>query len=546
MSSIPVRAGAAGMRWARVGAGVIGVVTALAGASAGSATAAPGPAGTKVVLGSATALSAYPYQSNGSDLEVTVLNQGTTVVDSYTLTVDTTSLAGIADLRTSADCRTKADRVLVCQRGRIASLGDTYQLPLRRAKGALVGASGEIRMTVESHGVQLASRTVKVTVPDAGLVTDRLERTPGGDTVKPGAAMKVTSGFTNYGATPLDDTYVVMRYSDLVPGQEFGNCEYGLRGDATHGGGRAVCDVKGRVDVNGSYDLDLGSVKADTAVLSGSLSVSYGAKDVPWGDEPHHRGTGGELKLTPRPASAPTTEPRGGSATTTVRVDNTADIQAVGTTVRQKKAGDQVRATVGVRNKGPAGMDAWTGSEPGEDPPFETRVYLPAGTEAVSTPESCVKFTKNGALDHYLCFQDTKDLWIDPGQYTTWTFDLRVVRPAELKPGRITVSSLPTDPDKGDNTAAITIQAPGTGTGTGGTGGKGDGSGGTATGGTSAGGGDGNGAGTGGGTATGGTGHGSMADTGTSGVVPLAAGASVVAVLLGGALFLGFRRRRQG
>ncbi|MGW2425863.1 hypothetical protein ACWC0C_42715 [Streptomyces sp. NPDC001709] len=546
MRSIPARAGTAGMGWARPAACVLVAVTALTGASTGSAAGAPAPAGTNVVLDSPTTASAYPYQTLVDPLTVSVLNKGTTTVDSYTLTLDITSLKGIADV---TSCPEKTDHILVCQnKWPLRPRGsDPIQIGLRRAKGALVGASGEIRMTVESHGVQLASRTIKVTVPDVGLVPDRLERTPGTEKVKPGTSMKVTSGFTNYGATPRDNTVVLMNYEGLTPGEEFSNCEYGTYGDDTHGGGLARCEVKGQVDVNGSYDLDLGSVTVDTAVLSGGLSVSYG-HDYQWGnDRPHHRGTGGELKLTPRPASAPPAKPQDTEAIITFGVDSTADIQAVGTTVQQRQSGDRVKATVGVRNNGPAGMGAWTGSEPGEDPPYETRVYLPAGTEAIATPKNCSKFTsKNGAVD-YLCWQDTQDFWIDPGQYTTWTFDLRVVDPAALKPGRIKVSSLSTDPDAHNNTAAIVVRALGHDSGTGGTGkGSGSGSGSTAgSSGTSDGTSTTKDAGTGTVAATGGTGHGAMADTGASPVVTLAAATSALAVFLGGALFFGVRRRRR-
>jgi len=547
MRSILARARTASTGWARPAACALVAATALTSASTGAAAAdagttagAPAPGGTKVVLDSPTTADVYPYEPWGGALRVDVLNRGTTTVDSYTLTLDITSLKGVADV---TSCPAKADHILVCEKsGGLGPRGsDTYPIDLRRAKGARVGDSGEIRMTVESHGVQLASRTIKVTVPDAGLVPDRLERTPGTEKVKPGTSMKVTSGFTNYGATSRDNTVVLMDYEGVTPDEEFSSCEYSTYGDATQGGGLARCEVKGPVDVDGSYDLDLGSVTADTAVLTGHLSVSYGGS-FQWGnDRPHHRGTGGELKLTPRPASAPPGKPQDTTATIAFAVDNTMDIQAVGTSVRQKKAGDLVTATVGVRNNGPAGMEAWTGSEPGEDPPYETRVYLPAGTEAVTTPKSCVKFTaKNGAVD-YLCFQDTKDFWIDPGQYTTWTFDLRVVDPAALKPGSIKVGVPLEDPDASNNTAAIVVRAPGHDSGSGGAGG---GSGGTAgssgTSGTS-GGAQGSGA----GTTTGGTGHGAMADTGAGPAVTLAATASALALLLGGGLFLGLRRRRQ-
>ncbi|WP_406838268.1 hypothetical protein ACICHK_22230 [Streptomyces sp. AHU1] len=544
MRLVPAATRTVGRRWARSAVCALAAATALTGLSTGSAAGAPTPpAGTRVVLESPATAEALPYESYGLPMDVWVLNRGAATLDSYKLTVDATSLKGIADVTA---CWKPADPVRVCDSDGIISSdgGRAHKIDLRRAKNAVVGASGEIRMTVESHGVQLATRTIKVTVPDPGVVLDRLERTPGGEKVKPGTSMKVTSGFTNYGATAKDAVGLHMLYDGLTPDEEFSNCEYSTSHGTAHGGGTVSCVFEGSFAVGGSYDLDLGSVTADTAELNGSLSVSYGKAEHDWGDEAHHRGTGRELRPTPRPASAPPGEPQE-RGVTSFRIDNTADLRAVGATVRQKKAGDPVRFTVGVRNDGPAGMLAWTGSEPGEDPPYKTRVYLPAGTETVTTPKACHEFTKHGVLDYYECHGDVDDYWIDPGQYTKWDFDLRVVDPAKLKPGRITVDSLPTDPDRANNTAAIVVRAPGDGSGTGGSGAGGTSGGSTGSGGTS--GGDGNG-GTGGGggsttTTTGGTGSGSMAATGAGSSVTLAAGASALALLLGGGLFLGLRRR---
>nr|WP_285556163.1 hypothetical protein [Streptomyces hygroscopicus] len=517
MTSTPVRAGTADRRRARLALGVLGVATALAGASAGAAVAAPGPAGVDVVLDGPATATAYPYAPFDGPLFVDVADRGTSKIGSYTLTLDATSLKGVADVTVEATpCPEKSDHVLVCPKSSATPLhgSDQFVLDVRRAKGATVGSSGEIRMSVRSDGVRLATRTIKVTVPDAGLVPDRLERTPGGKAVKPGTAMKVTAGFTNYGATPRDSTVVLMRYEGLTPGKEFRNCEYGSHGGTEQGSGTARCEVKGPIGVNGSYDLDLGTMTADAAVLGGHFDITYDAAEFRWQDgRSHHPGTGAELELTPRPADAPPATPHDGAMRFGFDVDNTADLQAVGTTVRQEKAGDVVKATVGVRNKGPAGMDAWLGSEPGEDPPFSTRVLLPAGTEAVATPKGCVTSTAGSGAVSYHCFHDVDDFWIESGQYTSWTFDLRVVDPAALRPGSIEVSVPGNDPDAGDNTAAIVVHAPGSGSG-----GKG----------------------------TGGSAHGSTAEPGPSPVVPLAAVGSALAVLVGGAVFVGLRRRGQG
>ncbi|MET8132790.1 LPXTG cell wall anchor domain-containing protein [Streptomyces sp. NPDC005251] len=534
MRSIPARAGTAGMGWARPAVCALVAATALTGVSAGSAAGAPVPAGTVVVLDGPKDAKAYPYDDpNSEGLHTGVRNTGTTTVDSYTLTLDTTSLKGVADV---TGCSEQADNILVCPSGR-ASLkpgkSDSYPIGLRRAKGATVGASGEIRVTVESKGVRLASRTIKVTVPDAGVVLDRLERTPASEKVKPGASMKVRTGFTDYGATPLDSVGFSVRYEELTPDQEFSNCEYRTRGDSTHGSGLAHCVVEGPVDVNGSYDVDLGSMTVDSAVLSGEIAVHY-VPDLRLGrDEDYRRGTGGELRLTPRPASAPPGVPQSSNGDyTPLSVDNTADIQALGTTVRPKRAGGLVTATVGVRNNGPAGMQSWNGSEPGEDLPYRTHVYLPGGTEVATVPEHCHKFTDRHDAVYYDCVMDTKqDSWIAPGRRTNWTFELRVVDPAALKPGRVEV--LWSDPRMSNNSAAVVVHAPSRGSVGGGAGGTAGPSG---TPGPSD-------AAQGSGGIGADAGEGELAQTGMDSAVTFAAAVSAPALLLGGGLFLGLRRR---
>ncbi|MET8695507.1 hypothetical protein ABZV65_23535 [Streptomyces bauhiniae] len=555
MRSIPDRARTAGKGRARAAACVLAVVTALTGVSAGSATGAPAPVGTGVVLDGPETVDAYPYERSDDSLQLSVRNQGTKETGPFTLTLDTTSLKGIADVTT---CPEKADHILVCKRNYAIRPGmsEEFGLRLRRVKGAPVGASGEIRMTVESQGVRLASRTVKVVVPDAGLLPDRLDRTPDTENkkVKPGGSMKLTGGFTNYGAAPRNGTVAVLAYDGMLPDEEFGNCEYSSYGDAAHGGGTMQCDIKGLAEANGSYDLDFGSMTVAGTELAGGAWVSFG-DGFEWGRRTHHRGTGRELKMTPRPASAPPGNPAEFSVGFGFDVDITADVQAVGATVEQKQPRDRVKVTVGARNNGPAGLDAWNGPEPGEEPAYEVSVYLPAGTEAVTAPDKCLESKDRKGAVYYDCLRaydrDNPDFWIEAGESRSWDFDLRVVDRAALKPGRVHVTELKTDGNTRNNTAAIVVRVPGGhGSGTGGTG-NGSGSGGApGSGGTSAGGGgggQGSGPAAGGSTATatGGTGHGPLASTGTGPTVTIAAVASALALLLGGALFLGLRRRSR-
>ncbi|MFI7102312.1 hypothetical protein ACIBK8_23490 [Streptomyces sp. NPDC050161] len=499
-------------------------------------------------------LETYPYEDPRAKTTVRGRNTGAEEVKSFTVTLDATGLKDIADVSLEdPGCRQKEGRVFVCDGAKLAGgplkPGKTFDvngLKALSAKGAAVGASGALHVRGEAGGVTLGEMDLKVTVQDAGLVIDR-QTTSGGDKVKPGSLVRPSVGLTHDGAKELRGIHVAMwNTPGLSFAQEFSNCEYGLWDEEP----AARCFVEVPVEPGRSYDLGLSALKVGGAALAEEWQVSIGqrAKDLDFLSlTSAHRGTGPELKLTPRTdPNAPAT-PQFGPAEGHVSADNTMDLQAVGAVVdgTGKKT---VTAEVGLRNNGPAGSKSWLGSEPGEDPVAETEVLIPPGTTAVQVPESCrgqgTAATGRGKprVPHYLCFQDRDDYRLSPGDYIPFAFKLRIDEPRALAPGKVTVTRPDSDPDGTNNTAALTVTVdgkPGGGTGTA-PGGSGSPSPSASTGGS--------------GTSTGpdsqgahpadGSTGGSMADTG-AGPLPWIAAAAAGALAIGATLFATLRRRAR-
>ncbi|MFK4146678.1 hypothetical protein [Streptomyces sp. NPDC004065] len=551
-------------RWA---AGVAGGVLALAGLGVGGAagTAAADGAGLEVRSDfTHYTLEATPYTDVGSSGDgLTLLNTGTKTVKSYTITVDYTSLKGIAEV-TLPGCGQKSEGVLSCSPayppgpGKGASLGT---LSARTLKGAKAGATGEIRIGGQADGVAMAEKVWKVTVKDVGLVADRTIGTVAGK-VQPGSLVRPGIGYTHYGAAALDGAYFLMYASGASFQQEFGNCTYGtmpVRMDGDPDGEltdlsypAALCHVEDTIEPGQSYDLYPGELKIAADVRGANWSVSRARPEDLRKLTDVHAGHGPKLGLVPRPADAPEGRPRLSLRDVVYTVDNTTDIAAVGASVRGRPGGT-VTAEIGFRNNGPARTATWTGSRPIEDPSVQTTFTVPAGTTVVKVPERCHttidgKYSTAPGGKVYACVQKTTDWVIENGARLVWSFGLRIDRPSALAPGKVTLKVLSeSDSDPENDTAAVTVTVPGGGATTGGgtTAGGGD-SGGDGNGGTSGG------TAASGGTTTGGNAQessvtgGSMAGTG-AGTLPWIAGtAGLLAVTAGAGVFVLARRRRSG
>ncbi|MFJ9040871.1 hypothetical protein ACIRF8_30390 [Streptomyces sp. NPDC102406] len=460
------------------------------------------------------------------------------------VTMDLTALKGQLAVTNQSLCTQPRELVEACTYGEALKPGDSYgvaALVFEVLPGARPGFSGEISVSAEAQGVSLGTTKLTVTMADKSVLIDRTGQVPPGDPVKPGGTVRPLAGFTNFSSRPVRDVYVRLRLTpSLSFAREYSNCEYGL--DDKHPA--MSCHIAQNVEPGAAYDLDLGPLRLTDSALSeswyGDIFVDESAyeRSKPTSS---HRGSGPELTAVPR-ASGPTI-PGHALLSGSVVADNTLDFEAVGATL-DGKAGQVVTAHLGARNKGPATIKNWTGSEPGDEPTSEVRVVTPPGTTVMKAPANC---REDGSSERYYCWEPEAEDYFLAGKLTPFDFDLRIDKPSALAPGKITLSHGKEDLNKKNDIAPIIVTVDGKlGDGSapsaGGTGGTGSAAGGaTATPGT----GDSSASpGTGGsGTASGGTGTGSMAATG-AGALPWYAAGAGVALAVGAGLFTLARRRR--
>lgn len=539
-------------------------VTAAVGVPSGHAVAAG--AGLEVAADSGNyTLEALPYtdMDPNSWRAVTLTNTGTTKITSYTLTVDYSSLHGVVDVAAPfSGCEKKTEGVLVCKGADAPAPGKTTRLGgfrVRSLKGAQGGTTGEIRVSGEADGAEIAERVWKVDIKDSGFVQDRVTGAVNGK-VKPGAEVHPGAGFTYFGAHELKGTDLYMYAGRASFKQEHSNCQYGTmqvhmfddpNGEPTDVSfPAAVCHFDNTIEVGDSFDLSPGPLRIDDAARSAIWYAQPGATDRLKELTDVHTGSGPELKLVPRPDDAPRGEPKANLYGVSYQVDNTADIEAVGASAKGRP-GQVVTVDVGYRNNGPGGMPTWNGSEPIEDPSVETTVTVPQGTTVVKAPTRCRRndtHKSEAGGRSYHCVGKNTEWWVGPGERLVWSFGLRIEKASALKPGKVSLKVLPEhDSDPKNDTAAITVKAPGAAGDTGGSDGGGNGTSQGPTGGTS-------GSGSGGGSGSTGGVHdtsptatptGSMAATGAGSLPWIAATTGVLAVGAGTVLFLAARRRRR-
>ncbi|MGW7612553.1 hypothetical protein ACWGKW_35945 [Streptomyces sp. NPDC054766] len=542
-------------------AGVLAVAAATVGVPSERAVAAGSGLEVAAAGYGGYTLEAMPYtdMDPNSVNYVTLANTGTTRITSYTLTVDYSSLGKFVDVAAPfSGCAKKTEGVLVCQGkdapapGRTTRLGD---FRVRSLKGARGGTTGEIRVSGQADGAAITERVWKVDIKDKGFVQDLATGAVKGK-VKPGAEVHPGAGFTYFGANTLKGTDFSMYAAHGSFKQEFSNCKYGklpvhMDGDPS---GRltdlafpaAVCHFDNTIEVGDSFDVSPGPLRIDDDARHMAWYSRLGGADQLKEMTDVRPGGGPELKLVPRPDSAPQGEPqitsRGGGYT----VDTTADAEALGASAKGRP-GDVVTVQVGYRNNGPGGVPTWTGGEPLEDPSVETTVTIPPGTTAVKVPERC--WTENGGNKGpggrvYSCRGESNDWWVGSGERLVWSFDLRIDKASALKPGKVSLEVLrESDSNTRNDTAAITVKAPGSTSGTGGS----DGGNGSSAGTTGSSSGSGSNGGSGGAHDTSSTSGqtGSMASTGAGATPWIAGTAGVLTAGLGTVLFTTARRRRQ-
>ncbi|MET9882160.1 peptidase [Streptomyces sp. NPDC006430] len=514
-----------------------------------------------------------PYPDTGAPKERSLryaldyVGPGNSFPGEFTITVDLSKVAGVASVRLDPakprpNCTASATAIVCKQQGLSVGNGtNSFDLLVSAAQGSKNGASGAIAVTGTVAGASVTPVTTKMTVGGPDLLMGELKLKAD---VAAGLQQDLPLAFANRGTLAAKSVALELGTSaGLEPVEAYDNC---VRRDSGGMVDTTVCLVEGEFLPGESYRLSPDSpLHLKTTERAYRDTLRYGvvpdpapSKDVP-ADKP---ATGKKLMLVKASAAVPVTESnldpkaaRRAEDTDLNPRDNErsfdfdakgaqADFEAV-TASPAGKVGDTVVAELGFRNKGPA----WISHLRSGESVARTDIVLPAGVQVTDAPRNCRGVNADGndrteqlGAPRYFC---DAGLFVGVGHPSTNRFVMKIEKAVANARGSVTVGEPVAggtklhafDPVAGNTTAALVVEvkagaspSPSASASTSPSPSPSASASVTPT--TSS-----------GASAAGGTG-GNLASTGSS-VGPIAL-AAAAAVAVGGALFVGVRRRSAG
>jgi hypothetical protein len=339
--------------------------------------------------------------SLGATDRVTLYPSEPMTLNNTKVVLDFTDLAGIAKVTaTDTDCVT-AGSVLTCTEiwplhlyGPTSILPELTVVPLA---GAVLGAEGDVVVSVEADGFPKASHTAKIKIAegvDVAAGEDYIELQVG-----VGQAFSRVLPVSNVGDKPVTGTVAVF-YGDyaISAGAQFSNCTY-ARGELTS------CSFGETLDVGANYRTNQ---PVPFAIRSDTRAPSTQGMEVRWMTQAEFdrlleevnpdffgtKGTGAKLTLEKVASQAKALQqeqvdvaPNNNWATYIVSVtgDNKTDLAAIGDSA-SGAVGDEVVVDFGVKNLGPATTDRGRSGEL----VAIVQLTVPTGTTAITVPEDCM------------------------------------------------------------------------------------------------------------------------------------------------------------
>ncbi|WP_326658519.1 peptidase [Streptomyces sp. NBC_00385] len=395
----------------------------------------------------------------------------------YTVTFDLGGIAGVADAvfgtESGADCETTGTTGVCHGTGLAPGANPLPELRVGAAAGSREGDSGTIRVTGTADGAAFTPFTTRIVIGGPDLV---MERAPLEQQLEPGRTQPFPLAFANHGTRAAHGVVLTLMYTRGIEFTErYENCVY-REDDAGQGFAvrtTALCSVEGSYEVGAVYEL------AEPLLLR-ATQRAYRDTLVYRIDEagPSVRGAGraapgakgNVLALQEAPAvRSSDLDPGDNQQEADFSTANTADFAAYGDTA-SGPPGSTVGADIGFRNEGPA----WIGNLRSGEPVATVDFTVPEGASVSAWPGTCRGVTADGqyreqqaGAPRYVC--DTAMTVREDGG-SALHFDLKVAEAVTGASGTVEVRGtrtrdprLPFDPDRGNNTAALVLNADGAG-----------------------------------------------------------------------------------
>ncbi|MEW2384066.1 LPXTG cell wall anchor domain-containing protein [Micromonospora sp. NPDC047707] len=413
------------------------------------------------------------------------------VVEGLALRFDYRALAGKIEVKsqepTLDGCEAPEAGVLVCTSPFETELYDwqygVLQVLFTATDDAAEGDSGDLKITVSADGFDPATYTSTVRVGEGVDLAGTEDETT--VSAAPGASFTSPITLRNAGETTVKGAVAIFDTDyGIRAGKRYSNCTY--EGDALR-----TCRFDDTVSVGESLRADLAYALGADTYAPGNEYAYYSwmtvaefedfaayVKDL--GGSVGEPGDGPALTLSTaavtRGVQADTNPDNNWSGLeVTVTGKNGADLEAIGDKVAGK-AGDEVVATVGFRNNGPATLDytrSWSSVT------YMT-VEIPAGTTAIGAPDVCLPVKGEDEMGEpgepgarkYFCYSEP---FVKAGEEPVVEFALKIDKVVPNATGTVKINEkcecdggFPNDLKPANDTAKLVVNATGNGGGAGG------------------------------------------------------------------------------
>jgi LPXTG-motif cell wall-anchored protein len=307
---------------------------------------------------------------------------------------DISKLAGIVTVEFSKTCTTVKDTVSCPIGGGADSFSDDILLIFHPVDGVRDGATGSIVVGATADNAKASPHETTVTIADGIdlVVTSDFPNTPN---TNPGDKVAIAASFANAGNKTTDGFQFTFVLEHGLTPDKFSNCEYGddpvtafvrctFNGpDDTLAPGEEITMEPFPAKVNSEA---FGPTEADFFVegLAEASNLPSALK--------MHKADGSKVlrvhskaqRVTPRAALPTDVDSNDNIGGATWDVTNARDLATIGDQ-RSGKVGDTVTVTIGMKDNGPAAVDATRAEQPAGGYVFT----VPTDTEAIAVPANC-------------------------------------------------------------------------------------------------------------------------------------------------------------
>ncbi|MGC5285883.1 LPXTG cell wall anchor domain-containing protein [Micromonospora sp. DT231] len=382
------------------------------------------------------------------------------LVEGLTARYDYRGLSGKVQLKPESEygCESPEAGVLVCTESFPSDLyewstGGYFNVVMTPTAKAADGDAGNLTVTVSAEGIAPVSHTAKLRIGEGVDLA-----APGEDTElssSPGGTFSAPLTLSNAGRTTAKGAVALFDLDHAIrPEKQYSNCTYedghlrtctfseGIAGGETRSVSMPYALGKDTYAPGNEYGYYNWMTVAEFEDFSAYLRARGTSAGQP-GDGPVLSLPKAPSKMAARGFQADT-DPMNNWSGMTVKVKGTngTDLVAIGDKLTGR-AGDVVKATVGVRNDGPAALDFnRLGS-----PVTKIDIAVPEGTTAVEVPEVCAPLTGDGqdwqnsgkpGAKLYRCYPD---IFIGVGEVQTVEIGLRIDKVIENAAGTVTINA---------------------------------------------------------------------------------------------------------